>query len=123
MKRDMDLIRSILLWIEAQPEGHNVNWQLEIDGHTDEEIGYHVHLMGQAGLLLVLDETMNESTSPFASPVSITWAGHEFHDAVKDNTVWAKAKAKVIFPAGGVAFTLLLEWLKQEGKARLGLPP
>lgn len=123
MKRDMDLVRSILLWIEARPEGHNIGWTLEIDGYTDEQIGYHVHLMGQAGLLLVDNETMLDSRAPFASPSSITWAGYEFHDAVKDNTVWAKAKAKVIVPAGGVAFTLLLEWLKQEGKARLGLPP
>jgi hypothetical protein len=122
MKRDMDLIRSILLWVEARPEGHNIGWQLQIEGHTSEEVGFHVHLLGQAGLLLVDDETMSESTSPCASPVSLTWAGYEFLESA-DDTLWAKAKSKVIAPAGGIAFTLLLEWLKAEGRARLGLTP
>jgi hypothetical protein len=123
MKRDMDLIRAILLWIESQPEGHNVGWNLTVPGYNDDEIGYHVHLMGQAGLLLVDNVTFSDSLAPRADPVSITWAGHEFIDSVKDDTLWAKARTKVLAPAGGVAFTVLLEWLKAEGKARLGLPP
>lgn len=123
MKRDLDLVRKLLQWMEAQPEGHNINWNVAIEGFTDEEIGYHVHLMGQAGLVIAEDSTYGESHSPLAEPVSITWAGHEFLDASKDNKLWASAKTKVIAPAGGVAFSVLLEWLKAEAKQRLGLPP
>lgn len=123
MRRDLDLVRSILLWIEAQPEGHNINWTVAIAGHTDEQIGYHVHLMEQAGLLIASDATYSESRSPSAIPVSITWNGHEFLNAAKDSNLWARAKANVIGPAGGVAFTVLLEWLKAEAKRQLGLPP
>lgn len=122
MKRDMDLIRSIMLWIEAQPEGHNWGWKIAIDGHTDEEIGFHVHLLGQAGLLAVAEATSSDSTSPSAVPISITWTGFEFIEAAKDDTVWAKVRKKVLTPAGGVAFKLLAEWLLVEGKNRLGLP-
>ena len=119
----MDLIRAILLWIESQSEGHNMGWQLAVRGYSDDEVYYHVHLMGQAGLLVVAEATSSDSIAPAALPVSITWAGHEFIDSVRDDTVWAKARTKVLAPAGGVAFTVLLEWLKAEAKNRLGLPP
>lgn len=121
MKRDLDLVRSILQWMEARPEGRNVAWEVIIDGYTDEQIGYHVHLMGQAGLVIAKDSTFLESHSPYAIPVSITWAGHEFLGASGDSSLWTSAKKKVIGPAGSVAFSVLLEWLKSEAKKKLML--
>ena len=121
MKWDLDLVRSILQWMEARPEGHNVGWKLATDEYTDEEIGYHVHPMGQAGLILADDITHLLSHSPCAMPVSITWAGHDLLGASNDSTLWASAKKKVIGPAGSVAFNVLLEWLKSEAKKKLGL--
>jgi hypothetical protein len=121
VKRDLDLVRSILQWMEARPEGHNVAWEMAIDGYANEEIGYHVHLMGQAGLIIAEDITHLASHSPCAMPISITWAGHEFLGASNDSTLWASAKKKVIGPAGSVAFNVLLEWLKSEAKKKLGL--
>ena len=47
MKRDMDLVRAIVLAIEAAPTGFAPN-SVEIPGHTGEEIGYHVHLIDLA---------------------------------------------------------------------------
>ena len=123
MKRDRDLVRAILKWMEAQPEGHNVDWKIEIEGHTAEQIGFHVHLMGQAGLIVADDSTATEHLSPQATPVSITSDGYEFLDAASDSAVWSKARHHVIGPAGGVAFTVLLEWLKAEARIRLGLLP
>lgn len=120
MKRDLDLCRTILLTIESQP--HGFADELHIDGYSEEQIGYHVYLLGEAGLLKTSVCTVMDSHSPQALPINLTWDGHEFLDASKDNSLWEKAKAKVIKPAGGVAFDLLLEWLKAEAKQRLGLP-
>lgn len=120
MKRDLDLCRTILLAIESQP--HGFADELQIEGYSEEQVGYHVYLLGEAGLLKTLERTGINSHSPQALPVNLTWRGHEFLDASKDESLWAKAKAKVIKPAGGVAFDLLLEWLKAEAKQRLGLP-
>src|ERR1035438_9516409 len=50
MKRDMDLIRAILLDVEQQgpPEG----WcDVQLRGHSEEEISYHVMLLRDAGLV------------------------------------------------------------------------
>jgi hypothetical protein len=121
VKRDLDLVREILLWIEAQPHGSVANRHIIIAGHSDEEIGYHAFLMKDAGLIRAADTTFMDSQSPSAMPQGLTWAGHEFLDAAKDNTIWAKAKTHVIAPVGGVAFSVLLDWLKGEAKARLGL--
>jgi len=123
MKRDLDLVRAILIWIEGRPEGHNVNWRIAIDGFTDEQISYHVHLMGQAGLLVTTSMTSLDPRSPSAVAISMTWAGHEFLSAARDDTLWAKAKTKVIGPAGSAVFTVLLDWLKAEAKTYLGLGP
>jgi hypothetical protein len=122
MKRDLDLVRSLLQWMEAQEGGRNVGWKIEIEGYTDEQIGFHAHLMAQAGLIQAADATYMESHTPIAKPISITWQGYEFLEASKDNTLWAKAKKHVIAPAGGVAFSVLSEWLKAEAKRRLSLP-
>lgn len=122
MKRDLDLVRKLLQWMEAQPEGRNVGWKIEIPGYTDEQIGYHAHIMGQAGLILAADRTYMESHTPYAVPTSITWAGHEFLAAAANDTIWASAKETVLKPAVGATVPVLLEWLKMEAKARLGLP-
>lgn len=98
------------------------NGELQIPGFTDEQIGFHVHLLGQAGLALVADSSYMENLLPSAVPLSITWEGYEFLDAAKDDTLWNKAKDKVIKPAGGVAFGVLVEWLKAEAKTRFGIP-
>jgi hypothetical protein len=87
MQRDMDLVRNILIWIEAQEHALNVGWEIKIEGYTDEQVGYHCHLMNEAGLIAAEDSTSLESLSPDAVPRCLTWAGHDFLDSVKDATV------------------------------------
>jgi len=94
VKRDIDLVRKILFKIEQHEHGMAPR-PLSIEGYTDEQVGYHVHLMGQAGLLEVADVTNRGSRSPEAVPVSMTWAGHEFLDAARSDTVWSKAKERI----------------------------
>lgn len=121
MTRDMDLIRAILLWIEARPEGHNVNWKLEIEGYTAEQIGYHCYLLAQAGLIEAVNGGGLSSKSPSYIPIKLTWDGHEFLDAAKDDGLWKQAKEQVLGPAGGAAFSLLLAWLKAKAAEKLGI--
>lgn len=121
MQRDFDLIRKILLTMEAHEHGFLAN-RLEIEGYTEEQIGFHMYLLGEAGLAKVVENTHVQSESPSAFPLNLTWAGYEFLEAAKDETLWGKAKERVIRPAGGVAFGVLVEWLKAEARTRLGLP-
>jgi hypothetical protein len=119
LKRDLDLVRDILLWMESQEHGFAPHEGVKIEGRSEEEIGFHVHLMGQAGLIETTSNTYLESESPSAMPLSITWEGYEFLSNSKNDTVWAKARSKLLAPAGEVSFTVLLEWLKAQAMARL----
>ena len=120
MKRDMELVRKILLTIENSPHGHA--GRLKIDGYTDEQVGYHVYIMGEAALLRTADVTSMGSKSPQAIPISLTWEGHEFLDAARDEGRWNKAMEKVKSIGGEVALSVLKELLVQIMKGQLGLP-
>ena len=121
MKRDMNLVREILIWIENQEHGY-VNGNPSIESYSEEEIGYHVYLMYQADLVNAADTTSQGDKSPNALLLGVTWAGHEFLEAAKDDTIWAKAKNTVLKSSAGIAFDVLLEWLKAEARKNLGLP-
>lgn len=121
MKRDLELIRKLLLAAEAHEHGFLTD-ALRVDGWSEEQVGFHVYLLGQAGFMNVVENTTIGDKSPSALPLNLTWAGYEFLEAAKDDTVWAKAKEKVLKPAGGVALDVLVAWLKNEAKSRLGLP-
>ena len=115
MKRDMDLVRKILLQCEKQESGFPPE-KLEIEGYSDAQIGYHVHLMGEAGLLHIVDRTHMQSEAPEAIPLGMTWEGHEFLDAARSETVWEKAKGAAS-SVGSVAFGVLKNVLTAYGTA------
>jgi hypothetical protein len=120
MKRDMDLVRKIVFALEEHPSGFAPN-PLKIDGYTDEQIGYHVHIMAQAGLIDALDGTTAESLSQEAFAQSLRWAGHEFAAAARSDTIWAKAKKQIKEKAGSVTIEVMTEYLKHLGKEALGI--
>ena len=51
----------------------------------------------------------------------LTWAGHEFLSASKDESTWQKVRTKVVGPTISWTWSILLEMLKEEAKAKLGL--
>lgn len=104
MKRDMDLIREVLLAIETSPKTQGLI-ELDLPGHDDELVSYQVKLLAEAGLI----EATNLSHSRGFSwkPRSLTWAGHEFLDAARNDTVWNKAMTKLKGQAASVPFEVL----------------
>jgi hypothetical protein len=111
MKLDMDLVRKILIALEDHEHGF-YNQFLAIEGYSSEQIGYHVTLMEEAGLLLAIDSTDMSSRSPEAMPHRLTWQGHQFLNACRDESRWTKAKS-IFKDAGGVSFDIAKEILTQ----------
>ena len=120
MKRDFDLVRRILREVEGIPPGHHAK-EFAFDGFAPDVVVAHTVLLVEAGLL---DGTVTRFTSGKTGVAArgLTWAGHDFLDAVQDDTLWAKAKKTVLAPAGSAAFSVVLDWAKAEAKSRLGLP-
>jgi len=120
MKRDMELIRKMALAIEDSPSGYAPD-DLGIDGFTEEQIGYHAHLMIQAGLATGNDVTVMSTESPDAMLTSLTWAGHEFVEMARDETRWKKAMGIVEERGGSVTLSVLTQVLTELMKRAFGL--
>lgn len=121
MKRDMQLIRKLVLAIEDESTGYAPD-NLNIDGYTPEQIGYHAYLIMDAGLAKGIETGAYGDSSPSAILVNLTWAGHEFADAARDQTRWNKAMGIVQEKAGTVTLAVLTQLLTSLMKGTLGLP-
>lgn len=109
MKRDMDIIRQIVL---AVRDSEGVIRGL--DGVEFEVYAEHVRLLDEAGLIDASIQTVPQRRVIAALVWRLTWAGQDFADAVSSDTLWRKAKDNVIKPAGSWTFDVLKEWLKAE---------
>ena len=107
------------MWAEAQEHGYT-SGNPDIEKYSDEEVAYHVYLMKQAELVNATETTSMSSESPSALLLCLTWLGHEFLDAAKDDTIWTKAKETILKPGVSMTFNFLIEWLKAEAKTKLG---
>ena len=78
-------------------------------------------IMHEVGLIEAAPELHSTGRPPHWSPSRLTWQGHEFLDAARDNTIWNRAMATVKDKIGSIPFTLLQQLLIQLGAASLGL--
>jgi hypothetical protein len=112
MKRDMDLGRKILFAIEEcqDPWGPR---DFEIEGYSNQEISYHIKMLCQAGLIEAEDcSSMGpDGYSWDAGP--LTWEGHEFLEAARDNNRWEATKKIIREKGGGLVFETLKATLIQ----------
>jgi Hypothetical protein (DUF2513) len=121
MRRDLELIRKMVMAIEDAPSGWAPH-PLEIEGYTSAQIGYHAYLLIDAGLANGQDCTDGGSEGPEGFISKLTWTGHEFADAARDETRWKKAIGMVQDKAGSVTIAVLTQLLGGLMRASLGLP-
>lgn len=110
MKRDMDLCRAILFEIENSDEVHSFH-DISVDGYSEQQIFYHVKLLHDAGLVEAHDGSTMAELRWFAQ--RLTWTGHEFLDATRDETIWNKAKTRVAGELGSVPFVIVRDVVTQ----------
>lgn len=119
MKRDMELIRKLLLEVEDS-EGWAPD-TFEIEGYSDEQIGYHCHLLVQSGLAEGSDTTTSGSSAPSAMLTTLTWEGHEFIEAARDEKRWKKAMGLAASKGGAVSTEILKALLVSLARQSLGI--
>jgi hypothetical protein len=96
MKRDLDLIRLILIELEGEEE-------VSLSDYTKEQIDYHKALVKEAGFAdgVIKFSSMDNSNIPALAILNrLTWEGHEFLDKAKNEKTWNKAKS-IIKSKGG----------------------
>ena len=119
MRRDMSLIRLILLEMENRSE-EGEGEPILIDGYSDQIIAYHIMLLAEADLIHAVD--MSSKGGRHWAPITLTWQGHEFLNASRNESTWKKALSTVTSKTGGVAFEILMAYLVSLAKQQLGLP-
>lgn len=112
MKRDFELIKQILLKIEDR-ETTSPILDLEIDGYDQNLVNYQIYLLDQADLIQA--EIVRVGANEIHDPViyEMTWNGHEFLDAARNETIWNKTKDLIKEHGGSVPFEVLQSLLKQ----------
>lgn len=92
MKRDWELVREILMKIESLGTIKDVVRPKDFENYDEETVSYHIYLLEQAGLIEAIVKK-HHNTGIFALASNLTWSGHEFLDAIRDESVWNKIKS------------------------------
>lgn len=103
-ERDMDLVRRILAEVQEAPYDMDMV-ELQLDDYDESVTSYHVLLLQEAGLLEATDE--RRFGRPIWKPVRLTWDGHEFLEASRDDSRWERAKKLMREQVGGMSFEVL----------------
>jgi Hypothetical protein (DUF2513) len=121
MQRDFDLIRHILKDVEKMAPGESVGDAKYHADHPKAVVCEHMRLLREEGFIEA-NILSDRGTIVSAHISGLTWKGHDFITAAQDDSLWHKAKTSILRPASSYTFDILLQWLKSEAKARLGLP-
>ena len=110
MRRDMDLIRELLLKIDSldiEPGGTTralrpSDPELKIGSYTGDQVDYHLELLIDAGLV----EGSCSAVDRFFHITKLSWAGDDFLASVRDPEIWRQTKEGAK-KAGGFTVELL----------------
>ena len=103
MKRDMDLVRKILLALEKTTNTRGIMDYEDYDSDCSrEQIDYHLNMMDQADLIVV--EHIEKKMGVVLRARALTWQGHEFLDLARNECFWSRAKKKVWNVTGALPF-------------------
>ncbi|WP_416729214.1 DUF2513 domain-containing protein [Fictibacillus sp. JL2B1089] len=118
MKRDMDLIRNILLEIEEKESA--TSWvTLSLEGFSEEQVNYHLNLLDQVGFL----EVKKLIQAPYLVR-NLTMRGHDFLGSIRNDELYANLKSRLgetikslpLSVVSSVAIEVAKEWtLKKLG--------
>lgn len=116
MKRDMELIREILLQIERNDSPRNPI-QIEIENTSAEIISYHIELLDEARLINAKD--LSDTGGYEWQAINLTWSGHEFLDASRNSKIWDGVLGSIREKGIGLGYEALKFMLIEATKAAL----
>jgi hypothetical protein len=120
MKRDLDLIRELLLKIEALPVGPPAQYRLdEVD---DPVLLAHLELLVESGLVRGKISRTQGSRGDVITIAGLTWQGHEWIETVRNADVWRETKRELLDGPGVLTYELARAMASRILRARLGLP-
>jgi hypothetical protein len=115
MKLDPDLVRAILIAYEELPYGGGGD--IKIEGYNRKALIYHQVLLEEAGYIKVFIQEFDDGEEAIVFPERLTYQGHEFLNASRDEGRW-KTVRDALNKSGGfvmdVAQALLIAALRDQ---------
>ena len=121
MKRDMDLVREILIAIERSEDG---NLNFDALGYERQQVYLHIELMKDRDLVdavIIPNDDGPEHEILMCKIERLTWDGHDFLDKIHNESIWEQAKRKCLDGIGGLPFELFKDCLVHVAKQKLGI--
>jgi hypothetical protein len=112
----MDLIRLLLLDHEGEEP------KPDLSAYTEAQQVEHSALLIEAGFVHGQVIEGNDGNPSGTVVLRLTWAGHEFLAAARNETIWKKAGEQINKAGVSVTASILQELLKQFLKQTLGMP-
>ncbi len=113
MKRDMNLIRLLLLQQEEE--------EVDLSEFTEDQIVYHCALAIEANLLRGSVVKDHEGQPRGAAILGLTWDGHDFLDAARNESAWNQAKEVTRSKGLTLTFDILKDLLAATIRQQVGL--
>lgn len=121
MKRDLDLIRDILIFIEKNAK-FNENLYLqnfEVLNRPYDEIAYQLQLLSDVGFIESKEIRAVGVYDCFIK--RMTMHGHEYLDSIRNETIWNKTKEKLADIGGNAPLAIIQELAAGITRAVLGI--
>ena len=104
MKRDLDLVRQLLLQIEGLPAGPPAQYRAsEIE---DPVLLAHFELVIASGLVNGKISRSQSSRGDVISISGLTWEGHEWIEMVRSQSIWNETKSMLLDSGGALTYEL-----------------
>jgi len=114
MKRDMELIRLLLLKVEGEDK-------TDLNKYSEAQQVYHMALLIEAELVKGGSQDDADGYPLNATFSRLTWKGHEFLDAARNPSIWNKAMEKMKSVGASLPLPVIQDLLISFLKKQTGL--
>jgi len=101
MKRNWDMIRSLMIQLEEQEPGEGLQ-----STTNDKAEAEHMALLVESGLCYG-EVLRSESGYPHVILAGLTWEGYDLLDGIRSEIAWSSIKSILKKLGGGIAFDVL----------------
>ncbi|MCU7844890.1 MAG: DUF2513 domain-containing protein [Candidatus Thiodiazotropha sp. (ex Monitilora ramsayi)] len=116
MKRDMELIKQLLLSYEEETT-------FIASAHDEDKVYHHVKILRDAGFIIT-DSYPPKNGGAYTYKDRLTWDGHEFISLIKQNEIWEVIKSEfkeaTVETMLTVGKQIATEWAKNKVQHLLG---
>ena len=111
MKRNWDVVRDILLAISESTDHGDLSWMFSVCmSHEieNDEMMYHIKILIDGGILRgEVKKYPGHAEQVSCEGLTLTWAGNDLLDSIRDEGVWKSVKERLSKVGGGATVEIL----------------